>query len=313
MKRFGYLLLVCIMIISCSGCSGNEFQQITSGYQIYYINTDENNIVAAGYKAKSDNTKDMIEEFLQKLDTPKGSIVYKAAKPGEVELIKYNLKDQMLSLQFDSNYLEMSNTTEILMRMAYVKTLVQIPGVDYVDFYVGDAPLLDSNGEVVGAMNDDTFIESNGGQINQYEEAELILYFANEKGNKLKQTMKKIVYDQNIPLEKVVIEQLLQGPGEDEDLYPTIPEKTALLSINVQDGVCYVNFDSEFLKLENEVTEKVQIYSVVNSLIELPTISKVQIAIDGVSDRNFVDKISFNTVFERNLDIIDSGEGEDKD
>ena len=82
--------------------------------------------------------------------------------------------------------------------------------------------------------------------------------------------------------------------------------------MTVKDSICYVNFDEEFVKLENDVTEKVQIYSLVNSLAELPTISKVQISINGISDRTFVENINFNTIFERNLDIIENEKEDEK-
>lgn len=299
--------LCCLWIVILIGCSKNEDEQIKSGYKIYYVNIDENNLVMKTYRAKSKDTTEMIKAFLKQLEESADSTEYKVAKPKEVELLEYHLNEETLSLKFNAAYDKMPNTTEILMRTAYVKTLVQIPGVSFVDIFVGEMPLMDSNGYAVGSMNEETFVDNSGGQINEYEEADLILYFANAKGDKLEQTMKSIIYDRNMPLEKVVIEQLIKGPSEGKDLYPTIPSNTKLLSISVKDSVCYVNFDEEFLKLENEVSEKVQIYSVVNSLAELPTISKVQISINGISDRIFVDKINFNTVFERNLDIIESG------
>lgn len=311
MKYIKRMTICLLLILGITGCTNSEEEQIKSGYKIYYINNEENNIVTESYQAKSKDTQAMIKEFLNKLEKTDGSTEYKVAKPEEVQLEEYNLNEKTLSLKFDASYDKMSNTTEILMRTAYVKTLIQIPGVEFIDFYVEEQPLQDSKGNVIGAMNDETFVDHSGGQINEYEEADIILYYANKKGTKLKQTMKSIVYDSNIPLEKVVIEQLIKGPAEGKDLYPTIPEATKLISVTVKDSICYVNFDEAFLKMENEVSEKVQIYSIVNSLAELATVSKVQISINGVTDRTYVD-INFNTVFERNLDIIETNGEEGK-
>lgn len=310
MKRIKCILMCLLMTFLILGCAGSEEEQIKSGYNIYYVNSEENNVVVDNYQAKSKDTEGMIKEFLRKLRDSADATEYKAAMPKDVKLVEYNLNEETLSLKFNSAYERMSNTTEVLMRTAYVKTLVQIPGVSFVDFYVGEEPLQDSRGNVIGSMSEETFIDNSGGQINEYDEADLILYYANAKGDKLKQTMKSIVYDQNIPIEKVVIEQLIKGPAEGRDLYPTVPSNTKLLSVTIKDGVCYVNFDEEFVKLENEVSENVQIYSVVNSLAELPTVSKVQISINGISNRTFVEKIDFNTVFERNLDIIEVEKGD---
>ncbi len=310
MKNKMSIVLCLLLILGLAGCSGDEGGKIKGGYKIYYVNSEENNIVTESYRATSRDTRKMIDEFLDKLENSANMADYKAAKPEDVILEEYNLKEETLSLKFSTEYDKMSNTTEILMRMAYVKTLIQIPEVSFVDFYVDEMPLQDSNGNVIGAMNEETFVDSSGGQINEYEEADLILYYANEKGDKLKQTRKSIVYDQNIPLERVVIEQLIKGPSSGKGLYPTIPEETRLISITVKDSICYVNFSEEFLKLENEISEDVQIYSVVNSLAELATVSKVQISINGVTNRTFVESIDFDTVFERNLDIIET-DGED--
>lgn len=314
MKKIAvYMLMLCLTVI-LAGCSDREKEQIKSGYKIYYVNSEENNVVVESYNPESRDTDDMIKAFLDKLEESGDSAEYKAAKPKDVRLLEYNLSEENLSLKFNSAYERMDHTTEILMRTAYVRTLVQIPGVNFVDIYVGERPLMDSKGNAVGFMNEETFVDNSGRLIHAYQEADLILYFANEEGRKLKQTMKSIVYDRNMPLEKVVIEQLIKGPSEGKGLYPTIPSNTRLLGVSVKDGICYVNFDEEFLKLENEVQEKVQIYSVVNSLAELPTVSKVQISINGITDRVFVDKINFNTVFERNLDLIESDrEGEESE
>lgn len=311
MSKVKIIILGLLCMLGLVGCSGDEEEQIKSGYKIYYVNSEENNIVGESYKASSKDTEKMIQEFLDKLEKNGVSVDYKPAKPEEVEVEEYNLKEETLSLKFNTAYDTMANTTEVLMRMAYVKTLIQIPGVNFVDFYVEEQPLQDSSGDVIGAMNEETFIDNSGGQINEYNEADLILYYANEDGDKLKQTMKSIVYDQNIPLEKVVIEQLIKGPSSGKELYPTIPANTKLISVTVNDSICYVNFDEEFLKLENEVSEQVQVYSVVNSLAELATVSKVQISINGITDRTFVDDIDFNTIFERNLDIIEVVEEEE--
>lgn len=312
MKKLITYVVVCVLL-ACSlcSCSSDSSKEVEKGYKIYYVNGEENDVVYEGYRVKAKNTEEMIKEFLEKLETSSDATEYRISKPEEVELLEYHLNDKTLSLKFSSEYETMHKTVEVLMRTAYVKTLIQIPGVDFVDFYVGEMPLEDSKGEMIGAMNEETFVDSSGGQINEYDEADLILYFSNKDGTALKQTMKSIVYDQNIALEKVVIEQLIKGPSHEKDGYPTVPSRTKLVSVSVKDSICFVNFNEEFMKLDNEVSAEVQIYSIVNSLAELATVSKVQISINGVTDRDFVEGISFNTIFERNLDIIETDKEED--
>lgn len=66
-----------------------------------------------------------------------------------------------------------------------------------------------------------------------------------------------------------------------------------------KDGICYVNLDESFLTVVNNVSTDVAVYSIVNSLVELSNINKVQILINGEVPESFQ-----TTTFERNLDIV---------
>ena len=64
-----------------------------------------------------------------------------------------------------------------------------------------------------------------------------------------------------------------------------------MLGVTVKDGTCYVNLDNGFLTQTYNVSAEVQIYSIVNSLVELSNINKVQIAVNGNTDMIFREKI----------------------
>ena len=167
-KITAYMLLLCLTVI-LAGCSDREKEQIKSGYKIYYVNSEENNVVVESYNPESRDTDDMIKAFLDKLEESGDSAEYKAAKPKDVRLLEYNLSEENLSLKFNSAYERMDHTTEILMRTAYVRTLVQIPGVNFVDIYVGEQPLMDSKGNAVGFMNEETCVDNSGRLIHAYQ------------------------------------------------------------------------------------------------------------------------------------------------
>ncbi|MCI9373962.1 MAG: GerMN domain-containing protein, partial [Lachnospiraceae bacterium] len=48
------------------------------------------------------------------------------------------------------------------------------------------------------------------------------------------------------------------------------------------------------------------IYSITNSLIELPNINKVQISVNGDTSLFYKESISLTNIFERNLDLVTS-------
>ena len=156
-------------------------------------------------------------------------------------------------------------------------------------------------------MTADMFVDNAGTQVEAVEsKVNLRLYFANETGDGLIAVNRELTHNadvSNVPMEKLVVEQLISGPANDKT-YPTISSDTKLVNITVKDGVCYLTFNSEMLTAVNNVTTDVTIYSIVNSLVELSNINKVQISIEGNKDGKFRDKYEASTVFERNLSLV---------
>ncbi len=106
--------------------------------------------------------------------------------------------------------------------------MTQIDGVDCVAFYIGDAPLTDAKGNLVGTINQDSFIENPGEQINSIQNTTLTLYFSNLDGDGLvKEVREDVYYSSNISMEKLIMEQLLDGP-KTKDAKSAIPEGPSL-------------------------------------------------------------------------------------
>lgn len=303
-QRIILSILVCLMLFF-SGCGSSVSNDgVAGGYQIYYVNNSQTSLVYQKFKPKSTKTEKLVAEILNKLETSTGSIDYICAKPKNVKLLDYTLEGDMLSLSFDEGYLQMEKSTEVLMRIAYVDTLVQISGVSSVEFYINEEPLMNSDNEAVGAMNETSFVQNDGSEINEYEATELVLYFASDDGKNLMQSTRRVTHSVNMSLEKVVMEQLISGPSSNTDLKATVPEGTKLISIYTKDTVCYVNLSAEFLNMINDVSKEVQIYSIVNSLAELSTVSKVHISIYGETNGSSVKNTNLDETLERNLDLI---------
>ena len=210
----------------------------------------------------------------------------------------------LLTLHFDEDYSKMSAVDEVLCRAAVVRTMTQIDGVDCVAFYIGDAPLTDAKGNLVGTMNQDSFIENPGEQINAIQTTTLTLYFSNRDGDALVKETQTVHYSSNISIEKLVIEHLLEQPKNAKGK-SAIPSGTKLLSVTTVDGVCYVNFDAGFTNQDYEIQEPIVIYSIVNSLSELSTVSKVQISVNGSTKGVYRDSYKLDKIYDRNLDYLE--------
>ena len=295
MKKKLFFLFVLILAICLAGC-GQEKE--IEGYHIQYLNNEKDAIVKVAYEPKSTDIAGLIQEFLIVLWSDSENVDYRKPIPNDVELINYSLDGAMLTIWLDEDYYKMEQVEKVLCCAAVVRTMTQIEGVDCVTFYVGDSPLVNAQGNPVGTLYPDSFVENPGATINSISETNLTLYFANRRGDALIAETKNVHYSSNMSMEKVIIEQLLDGP-DTEGLKSAIPSGTKLVSISTVDGTCYVNLDSGFLTVQNNVSTEVAVYSVVNSLVELSNVNKVQILINGEIPSNF--NVS---TFERNLDYV---------
>ncbi len=298
------LAMILLAATVLTGC-GRTIAPDPNAFKIFYVNNSETGIVAVDYDIKS-NSSDLdavITELIEQLGKMPERLQYEAPLTGDVNLIGYSLSDKLLTLNFDIQYMDIERTVEILDRAAIVRTFTQLKDIEYVSFQVEGNPLTDHYGGIIGNMSADTFIFNVGNEINTYEKIELKMYFANEAGDKLVPVYRSVVYNSNISMERVAIEQIIKGPNTDI-CFPTISKETKINSVNVKDGVCYVDFDQAFLNAQNNVTAEVAVYSLVNTIAEFSAVNKVAISVNGESPFTFMDR-TISGPYERNLDIIE--------
>ena len=305
-KNLIVLMLAMFFVVSMSSCSSQQEEQNRQVKQVYYVNKAETAIVAQDYEIQAELTDvpSVIEELITQLATIPSKLEYEAPLSGEVSLINYTYNEGLLTLNFDKKYNNLSTTKEVLVRAAIVRTFTQLDDISSVSFLIDGLPLSDSKGNIIGTMSSDTFIYNAGNEINTYEKVELMLYFANEEGTALVPVYREVVYNSNISMERLAVEQLLKGPNTNI-AYATLNPDAKLNSISVRDGVCYVDFDSNFLIQPNNVTSEVAIYSLVNTLVNITEVNKVQISVNGETNVTFMENINLSNMFERNLDIVE--------
>lgn len=309
-RKWISILCLAFVILTCGGC-GNKETEEGDVYTIYHLNHDQTGLVMQDYTTQTpqDDKDTLLEELTDALSQTPDKLEYYPPLSGRVHLLDYHTEKDQVTLEFDSQYKELPATTEILVRAAVVRTLTQVEGISYVSFTVQGEPLVDNLGNVVGIMSADQFIDNSGDEINTYEQAELRLYFADETGTHLVEANRTLRFSSNIAMEKLVVEQLIKGP-ENPELYPTINPETKIVNVTVKDGICYVNLSEAFLTQTYQVTPEISVYSLVNSLVELPNVNKVQISVNGETAVTYQESISLTTVFERNLDLLNSGKEE---
>lgn len=303
------LLLICVMILP--SCNKNKKDQEGVDCVIYYVNSEETQLVSKNYKLKAKDTEGQIWELLEALDQEPNSIKKKPVKPENVQVERINLQDNgQLFLYFNEDYsTTLTGVSEVLCRSAIVKMLCQLDEVEYVEFYVGDQPLMFSNDKQVGFERAEDFIDNTGGKANFYQNIDLTLFYGSKNGKSLLERHIGVEYDGTMSMENLIVKYLQNGLSLDtklseKEICETVPKSTTLTKTMIKDGVCYLYFDGGFLNKNEDISDEVAIYSIVNSLCEMSTIDKVQFMIDGKQVQTYRENIKFDVPLERNLDLV---------
>lgn len=304
LKKWKYLMLCMMLILGLGGCNSKETPEDANVISIYYVNNETTKVGSYEYALQGETLQEQMDELVLEMQTLPSKLNYKSVLTMGFELNSYKVNNGQLVLDVNEQYRTLPATTEVLVRAALVRNFTQLSGIENVMMTVKGEALTDSLGGLVGMMNKDTFVDNQGAQINSYERVKLKLYFANEDGNKLVAVNRTLSYNSNIPLEKLVVEELISGPGL-EEVYPIMNETTKIVSISVQDGTCYVNFDGGFLNQTYNVTPEVTVYAIANSLVELANINKVQISVNGTTEIMYMETLNLSNYYERNLDLLE--------
>lgn len=300
-RRKGICFLIFILCLFLSACGKDGMDK--SGIRVFYLGKVDHDIREQNYMPEANDREGIIEELIGKLCIqPKEMTLI--APISSFRLLTSETKGSVITLNFSSNYYDMDAIDEVLTRTAIVNTLCSFSQIDGVCFLVDGEALHDADGVQPGIMEPDQFIYNSYTEMRNYERVRLHLYFADKSGKRLVDAFRTVVYNSNMPLERIVLEQVIQGPNA-SFAYPTVNKDTRVINITTRDGICYVNLSGDFANGRQEVTPQAAIYSIVNSLCELSNIDAVQISVDGQQDTVFMETISLTGSFRMDPDIIE--------
>ena len=310
-KRIMAVVFAILLLLGSAGCGvadledGNESAKTaTIKYYLYFINEDGDQLVPERYRPESLDTSDMIRDFRVKCSDPDPSEGNLQPLLSDGLQIKSTVvRDGVLYLNMNEKYSSLDTARELLVRAGLVKTFAQCDGISYIEITVNGAELRDSYGKPVGRMSTDNFVENAGRSIHSYQSAEMTLYYTNEAGDVLIPEKRTVYYSSNEPLERAVIEELIRGTTVNGH-YPAISSDTKILSVAIQDGICYVNFDGSFQNTLLNVQEDVQVYSIVNSLVDTCGVTKVQFSVNGKSNSVFRKEMRLDKQYEKDNGLV---------
>ena len=235
--------------------------------------------------------------------------------PDDLELlepprIRSNPEDMKFTfvVNFSREYYDMEPVAEKLFRGALVWTLTDLEFINGVEILVDNESLNNSIGipfDMQSRANIDIRPE-----ISPHRIANRVttLYFADETGTRLLPEERVIEFNLDLPAEQFIMEQVIVGPRL-EGRYPTVHPEVRILDVRNDGDICFINLSADFLirSLSPSVSDEVIVYSVVNSLMEVPQVIGVQILVEAetVTEPWGNEDIDLSRQFERNYSIVD--------
>jgi len=307
-----FSLLVSISLTACKTGSTNSESDSESRkkLKVYYVSDDLEKLYNDEFDTSDTDTTDAtITKIIDKMKEGNFKKAKKPTIPDSIVCTSFYTNKNVLRIEFDKNYYNIDKKDgELLRRAAIVLTLCQLNDVDYVEFYVEKEPLI-VDGKSIGAMSNETFVNDVGKNADYSKRVTVVLYFADSKGDKLIKTEKSVVYDGKSSMEEFVLTKLIEGPDEDDDkTLRTLNSDVGINRVTVTNSRCYIDFDDKFKNKSNGVSEEAVIYSIVNTVTELPTVNEVVITINGKMEKYYQNKVRIDGFISKNYELNKTSE-----
>ena len=197
--------------------------------------------------------------------------------PRDSAAVNWEIRDQTLILTMNDSFGALTDVELSIACACICRTFTALLPVTEVQIQLEDS-LIGGQKSIV-LSEDDIRLYDNG--LDQSRTEFTVYYTDNQR--------RYLIADKvsvNLATEDDVVSYLVEAlmtPPENSGLYTAIPRHTELLSYSVDDGICTINFSSEFER--NSWTgceaQRLTLLSVVNTLTQLEGIQQVEFASEG--------------------------------
>lgn len=182
-----------------------------------------------------------------------------------------------VNLIFNADMENVDTYSVVLSKMAFVKTLSQIDSVQTIVYEVVDS--VNEKNIITEELTTESFADMDNIMDS---EKEIRIYMPDTSGKSLVE--KSLILDYSA--KEGLPEQVIHGLYNVYDGTTTpFNERTVVKSIKLDNGLCTVTFNDEFVKGKDGIDDNVIVYSIVDSLLELNDIHKVQLISDNTGNR----------------------------
>jgi len=317
-KNIPYIIIISIFAIGIIAFGGvylfninaNSNTRITARI---YFRTDSNSVDYEEYPIQVQDNKEMASEVLSKfMEGPKNVNLHKTMPaglkimdPSIIRVVPDRPTDSVFVVNFSREYYNMPPEDEMFLRATLTWTMTDLDFINNVDILVDGKEINNSIGMPTGVQNRQNIdIYTPLAPYNTVSKT-VRLYFADETGSKLLPEDRTINVNPDLPIEQFILEQIILGP-RDEGHYATVSPDVKVVDVQRTEGVCFVNLSADFTGKgpAAPVTDDVAVYSIVDSLMDVTGVRKVQFLIDSENTGIMKGSIDLSHQFDRNNDII---------
>jgi len=271
MKRF--LSLILALLLLC-GCGSSPSQASPKVYRVISPEYRTHGSLLMAESVHLQSGEDELQAVLRALGgSAADSRVYNPL--GDVDIVDCTTRDSLAILELSDKYLELDGYNKTLADACCALSLCSLSGIDRVSIAVGNIIITS------GLTEDDIYQESD--ETNPVNR-QVCLYFTDDSGETLIPEYRSISSDSS---ERYVVEELIRaGDGRVSPL----PPGTELLGVTRKGQSCTLNLSKEFLENRPDTAtgELITLYSLVNSLATLGSISEVSITVEGETIERYV-------------------------
>lgn len=282
------VLLIIAFITGITLYVNDDRSKARADVDLYFINASGTGIAAEQTVIKYRYETELLENTMRRLSRPsldshRGRVIPRGAVVNNIELYD----DGRIIVDFSEKFITDDAARNVLDTYAVVKTLCSTGLASTVYVTVNGSPVTDRDGNELGYVAaSDINLE---GEEYSSEMRNLVLYFAAKDESGLVSEDRTIKITDQQPTEQYIINELIKGTRDKAHHQSLISPKTVLMSVDIEDNICYLNFKSAFLSENTGSAEhdRLVIYSIVNSLTELESINRVQFYMDGKRVESF--------------------------
>lgn len=309
MKKIIGVLIILIILTSCQKSDEKNIEEVVQKEScVYLTNEEKTKLVCHDITLEEKELKAQIEKIIQILKDGLGVKEATSTIPSILKVEVITIIGKRANIYFSSNIFELNDLDLLLCRSSLIKSITSLNEVDTVEFFIEGYPMKNKYSKAYGQFYANDIITTQEEARNDNYMKKVKIYFPSKSGDYLIKVIRNIENLNSKSIEEKIIEELRKPPNSDEVINP-IPDEAILKSIEIKDGVCYIDFNTAFVEKHKggSKSEVMTIYAIVNSLTEQHNIKRVQFFIDGKKVETLKGDLDFDILFEYNIGVIKKG------